>query len=61
MYKNFFIHLDAFENKIYKLSVTDENADVYIRAVSPDEIEYAVSKNGVPGKNAECIRIKLEI
>ena len=48
-------------NKSCKLSVTDENADIYIRAVSPDELEYAVSKNGVPGKNAECIRIKLEI
>ena len=53
------------DNGIYtkscKLSVTDENAEVYIRAVSPDEIEYAVSKDGVPGENAECIRIKLEI
>lgn len=47
-------------NKRCRLPYVDEMADVYIRAVSPDEIEYSVSKGEEPGENAKIVRKKLE-
>lgn len=52
---------EGIHNKSCKLSEKDEDAEVYIRAVSPDEIEYIISKDGEPEEDAEGIRVRLEM
>ncbi|MDY3828795.1 MAG: hypothetical protein SOZ71_08465, partial [Clostridium sp.] len=52
---------EGIHNKSCKLAEKDAEADVYIRAVSPDEIEYIISKDGEPEEDAEGIRVRLEM
>ena len=48
-------------NSRCRLPYADEEADVYICAVSPDEIEYAISKGEELGDDVEVIRKKVGV